>query len=76
MNQVSTELQENLSSAIQFCLENQFDTYWRWRKIKRRTKLYLLDPEFKSAKSKNRIRELRKYRLGRSQNNPGPLITK
>ena len=76
MNQVSTELQENLNSEIQFCLKNQFDTYWRWRKIKRRTKLYLLDPRFKSAKAKNRIRKIRKYRLGRSQNNPGPIITK
>jgi len=74
INQVSNELQENLSSAIQFCLDNQFDTYWRWRKIRRRNKL--LGPQSKSDIAKNRIRAIRKHRLRRSQNNPGPIITK
>ena len=76
INQVTAELQENLSGAIQFCLDNRFDTYWRWRKIRRRIKLDVLDPRFKSDANKNRIRELRKYRLGRSLNNPSPIITK
>jgi hypothetical protein len=76
INQVTNELTENLNSEIQFCLDNQFDTRWRWRKILRRTKLNLLDSKFKSAQAWNRICEIRKYRLGRSQNNPGPIITK
>jgi hypothetical protein len=75
INQVTTELQENLNGAIKFCLENQFDTQWRWRKIRRRTKLDLLAPQFKSNIAKNRIRAIRKHRLRRSQNNPGPIIT-
>ena len=75
INQVTNELQENLNGAIQFCLDNRFDTHWRWRKIKRKTKLNLLDPQFKSKNAKNRILEIRKHRLRRSQNTPGPVIT-
>jgi len=76
INQVTNELQKNLNGAIQFCLDNQFDTQWRWRKIIRRTKLNLLEPYFKSEDAKGRIQELRKYRLRRSKNNPSPVITK
>ena len=75
INQVTDELQENLNGAIQFWFDNRFDTQWRWRKIIRRDKLNLLDPQFKSTNAKNRILEIRKDRLRRSQNNSGPVIT-
>ena len=72
VNQVKVELQTNLNGAVEFCLENRGDTWWRWRKILRRTRQLI----FKSDLDKNTIRELRKHRLRKSQNNPSPVVPK
>jgi len=72
VTQVTAELQTNLNSAVEFCLENRGDTLWRWRKIMRRTGLIHRYDLFKSELDKNTIRELRKHRLRRSHNNSGP----
>ncbi len=74
VNQVTSELQTNLNSAVEFCLENRGDTLWRWRKILKRTKQFYRPGFFKSDLDKNNIRELRKHRLRRSKNNSGPVI--
>jgi hypothetical protein len=76
INQVIAELQINLNDAVEFCLENRGDTFWKWRKIMRRTGLYRRYVDFKSERSKNIIRELRKHRLRRPHNNSSPGITK
>lgn len=70
--QVTAELQTNLNSAVEFCLENRGDTLWRWRKIMRRTGLIHRYDLFKSDADKNTIRELRKHRLLRPYNNSSP----
>jgi hypothetical protein len=74
VNQVTAELQTNLNNAIEFCLENRGDTWWRWRKILRRTRQIYQVAIFKSNLDKNTIRELRKHRSRRSKNNPSPII--
>ena len=76
INQVTAELQTNLNSAVEFCLENRGDTLWRWRQIMRRTGLLKQYEEFKSEQDKNTVLELRKHRLRRSKNGPGPIIIK
>ena len=75
-NQVTAELQTNLNHAVEFCLENRGDTLWRWRKIIRRKWFHLYGDFFKSNLDKNNIRELRKHRSRRSQNNSSPGIIK
>ena len=74
IEQVTAELKTNLNNAAEFCLENRGDTLWRWRKILRQTKQNHLHNDFKSDADKNTIRELRKHRLRRSQNNSSPGI--
>jgi hypothetical protein len=74
--QVTAELQTNLNHAVEFCLKNRGDTSWRWRKIMRKTKLNLLEPNFKSKNAKSTLGELRKHRLRRFMNNPSPIIIK
>lgn len=74
--QVAAELQTNLDSAVEFCLENRGDTLWRWRRILRKIGMIHQDPYFKSNGDKNTIRELRKHRSRRSQNNSSPGIIK
>ena len=76
IQQVKSELESNLTRAVDFYLENRGDTYWAWRKFVRRSKL--LDPlhqEMKSEISKNSIRELRRHRSRQFQNKSSPVIT-
>ena len=76
VNQVTVELQTNLNHAVEFCLENRGDTWWRWRKILRRTGQLNRFAVVKSDLDKNTVRELRKHRSRRSKNNPSPVIAK
>lgn len=74
MQQVAGELQTNLNHAVDFCLEHRGETYWAWRKFIRRQGLANQYAFFKSAESKNTVRELRRHRSRRSQNKSGPGI--
>jgi hypothetical protein len=72
---VSNELKTNLDHAVNFYLENRGNTYWRWRKFVRRSKLVdQFYSEFKSDVSKNTIQELRRHRLNRFRNVSTPII--
>ena len=73
MNQVTSELETNLESAIKFWSDNFAPTYWQWRKYSRRTKKYKKFVQFKSDMHKTCIQELRKHRLSRSQNRTSPI---
>jgi hypothetical protein len=73
IQQVYSELQENLNHAVEFCLEHYGDTYWRWRKFVRRLGLInQFRSELKCNASKELIQKLRKDRLRRSQNKSSP----
>lgn len=74
MSQVANELQTNLNHAVEFCLEHRGHTYWVWRKFIRRLRLKDQYAFFKSAVSKNTVRELRRHRSRRSQNKSSPGI--
>lgn len=74
MQQVTDELQTNLNHALDFCLENQGETYWAWRKLVRRLGLGNQYPCFKDHSSRVAIQELRKHRSRRSNNNTIPVV--
>ena len=74
IDQVSQELTQNLNVALDFCLENRGDNHWHWRKFIRRSGLIKQWPIMtKSDWARRSVRELRKHRLSRSQNRPGPI---
>ena len=73
MDQVVKELDQNFNSALNFCLENRGDNFWRWRKLIRRTGLIKQWPKTsKSDYARRSIQEIRQHRLRRSQNNSSP----
>jgi hypothetical protein len=74
MNQVTTELTQNLNQALEFCNENCGGNYWRYRKFVRRTGLIKQLSVFKTDFDRRSIRELRRRRLLRSQNNTSPIV--
>lgn len=74
MQQVVGELQTNLNHAVDFSLEHRGETYWAWRKFIRRQGLANQYAFFKSAESKNTVRELRQHRSRRSRNKSSPGI--
>jgi len=73
MDQVVKELDQNFNSALNFCLENRGNNFWRWRKLIRRTRLIKQWPQTtKSDWVRRSLQELRQHRLRRSQNNSSP----
>jgi hypothetical protein len=74
MQQVSDELQINLNTAVDFCLENRGETYWAWRKLVRRLGLGNKYPCFKNEAQRNLVRAVRKHRSRRFHNKSVPVI--
>jgi hypothetical protein len=73
IDQVIQELDQNFNTALEFCLENCGNMYWRWRKSIRRTGHYKQWPNItKYDWSRRSIQALRQHRLRRSQNNSVP----
>lgn len=74
IQQVVNELTTNLDRAVNFCQENQAETYWIWRKLIRRLRLINKYPYFKSNDSKTTIQEIREHRSRRFHNKSTPII--
>jgi len=74
IQQVTDELQTNLNHALDFCMENQGETYWSWRKLVRRLGLGNKHLCFKNAAEKETIQNLRKHRSRRFHNKSIPII--
>jgi len=74
INQVTQELTLNFNKALDFCLENRGNNFWRDRKFFRRIGLYKQLPTIKKSNwQRNSIKALRQHRLSRSQNRTGPI---
>jgi hypothetical protein len=74
MQQITDELQTNLNHAVNFCLENQGETYWAWRKLIRRLGLGNKYPFFKYDSEKATIQQIRQRRSRRFHNKSIPVI--
>ena len=72
VDQVTQELTQNLNQALEFCLNNRGNNYWRWRKFIRRKGL--IESTEKSDWERDSIKQLREHRLRRSRNGSGPII--
>jgi hypothetical protein len=74
INQVTEELTQNLNQAVDFCIENCGDNYWRYRKSIRRTGFIKQLSIFKSDYDRLSIKKLRQHRLRRSRNGSSPVV--
>jgi hypothetical protein len=74
MNQITAELKQNLDQALNFCIENSGDNYWKYRKLIRRTRFIKELSIFKSDYDRLSIKKLRQRKLFRSQNGAGPVV--
>jgi hypothetical protein len=74
INQVTKELTQNLNQAVDFCIENSGDNYWRYRKSIRRTGFIKQLSIFKSEYDRLSIKKLRQRRLRRSRNTSSPVV--
>jgi hypothetical protein len=74
-DQVAQELSQNLTQAVEFCLENRGDRYWQWRKFIRRNGLInQWATSTRSAYERDSIKLLRQHRLSRFHNSPRPGV--
>jgi hypothetical protein len=73
IKQVSEELTHNLNQAIEFCLDNRGELYWKHRKSARRAGLANKWPGFKDDTAKISIQQLRKLRSTRFNNRTVPI---
>ena len=73
INQVTTELTHNLKQAVDFCIENCGENYWRYRKLIRRTG-FIKQLGYKSEYCYSSIKKLRQHRLLRSRNGSVPVV--
>jgi hypothetical protein len=71
INQVTKELTHNLNQAVDFCIENAGDNYWRYRKSIRRAGLIKELSIFKSDFDRLAIKKLRQRR---SRNASSPVV--
>jgi hypothetical protein len=69
VNRVTHELEQNLNQALDFCINNCGNNYWRYRKFVRQTGLIKQLPTLKSDYDRRSIRQLRRRR---SNNDSGP----
>ena len=73
MKQVSEELTHNLNQAIEFCLDNRGELYWKHRKLTRRAGLANQWSGFKDEGAKISIQQFRKLRSTRFNNSTVPI---
>jgi hypothetical protein len=71
MNQVAAELELNFNQALDFCVKNSGDNYWRYRKLIRQSGFIKQLSIFKSDYHRRSITELRRRRF---QNKSIPII--